>query len=341
MTDIKAIVKKQNTTPIWLGKTVNYEYWPVWFFYIPIGLYITYLALKARSTTFFTGVNPSFKDSGIIRYSKYAILSQISDEFKPKGVFIKSGTSNIILTPQLSFPVIAKPDMGERGKGVTLVYNLATLQHYAHTINQDFIIQEFCDFPQEAAIFYVRKPSESRGRITSFTTKEFLSVTGNGHQTIGQLMSLSFRARLQIGRMSPDFLSRIPQDGEHVKIEAIGNHNRGTRFINSNHLISEKLVSVFDDISKKIDGFYYGRYDLKFNTIEEMEDGINFKIVELNGINSEPVHIYDQHTGLFNSYKDFFTHMRYMYEISEENKLRGIQRTEAIRFWVSIFSGKG
>ena len=142
-------------------------------------------------------------------------------------------------------------------------------------------------------------------------------------------MSLSFRARLQKGRMSPEFLSRIPQPGEIVKIEAIGNHNRGTRFINSNHLISEKLVSVFDDISKKIDGFYYGRYDLKFNTIEEMEDGINFKIVELNGINSEPVH------------KDFFTHMRYMYEISEENKLRGIQRTGAIRFWVSIFSGKG
>lgn len=72
-----------------------------------------------------------------------------------------------------------------------------------------------------------------------------------------------------------------------------------------------------------------------------MEDGINFKIVELNGINSEPVHIYDQQTGLFNAYKDFFTHMRYMYEISEENKLRGIQRTGAIRFWVSIFSGKG
>ena len=341
MTDIKAIVKNQNTTPIWLGKTVNYEYWPVWFFYIPIGLYITYLALKARSATFFTGVNPSFKDSGIIRYSKFDVLSHISEEFKPKGVLIKSGTLNIVLPPQLSFPVIAKPDMGERGKSVTVVYDLATLQLYADTINQDFIIQEFCDFPQEAAIFYIRKPTESRGRITSFTTKEFLSVTGNGHQTIGQLMSLTFRARLQKGRMSPEFLISIPQPGEIVKIEAIGNHNRGTRFINSNHLISEKLVSVFDDISKKIDGFYYGRYDLKFNTIEEMEDGINFKIVELNGINSEPVHIYDQQTGLFNAYKDFFTHMRYMYEISEENKLRGIQRTGAIRFWVSIFSGKG
>jgi hypothetical protein len=107
-------------------------------------------------------------------------------------------------------------------------------------------------------------------------------------------------------------------------------------------LISEKLVSVFEDISKKIDGFYYGRYDLKFNTIEEMEDGINFKIVELNGINSEPVHIFmTSSTGLLHAYKDFFTHMRYMYEISEENKLRGIQRTGAIRFWVSIFSGKG
>jgi phosphoribosylaminoimidazole carboxylase (NCAIR synthetase) len=131
--------------------------------------------------------------------SFHAYLKNLSQ----KELLIKSGTSNIVLPPQLSFPVIAKPDMGERGKGVTLVHDLATLQRYADTINQDFIIQEFCDFPQEAAIFYIRKPSESRGRITSFTTKEFLSVTGDGHQTIGQLMSLSFRARLQNRKNEP------------------------------------------------------------------------------------------------------------------------------------------
>lgn len=329
-----------NITPLWLGKILNYEYWPIWFFYLPIGIYITYLAIKARSVTFFTNVNPSIKDSGIIRYSKFEVLSFIPDHLKPKGVLINTGGNNFVLHDYFKYPVIAKPDMGERGKGVALIESDVDLKKYRQVFQQDIIIQEFCNFPHEAAVFYVRKPSESKGKITSFTTKEFLHVVGDGKKSIGELMSMTFRARLQKGRISQETLKIIPERNEYVKIEPIGNHNRGTRFINSNHLISQNLVTVFDDISKKIDGYYYGRYDLKFNTIEEMEKGSNFKIVELNGINSEPVHIYDQQTGLINAYIDFFTHMRYMYDISEENKARGYKRTPVIKFWASIFLGR-
>ena len=331
---------KMNSTPLWLGKWLNYEYWPIWFFYIPIGIYIAYLAIKARSATFFTGVNPSIKDSGIIRYSKFDVLASISNQYKPKGILIKNGEKNLGLPDNFEYPLIAKPDMGERGKGVTIIYSDLQLQKYHDSINDDFIVQEYCDLPQEAAIFYIRKPSEDKGRITSFTTKEFLSVAGDGYQNIGQLMSLSFRARLQMKRMSQDILKKVPKNGEIIKIESIGNHNRGTRFINSNHLISEKLMTVFDDISKQIDGFFYGRYDLKYQTLEELEKGLNFKIVELNGINSEPVHIYDQRTGLLKAYSDFFVHMRYMYDISEENKKNGHQRTPVFQFWHGIFNGK-
>jgi len=341
MPDVKAIVKKHNTIPIWIGKTINYEYWPIWFFYIPIGFYIFFLAIKARSFTFFTGVNPSMKDSGIIKYSKFDVMASIPNHLKPKGILIRKDESISGLPPFLTYPLIAKPDMGERGKGVMIVHTDNELQTYSSTIKQDFILQEFCDHPQEAGIFYVRRPSETKGRITSFTTKEFLHVIGDGNQNIGQLMSQTFRARLQMYRLSPKFLKSIPKEGQYVKIEAIGNHNRGTRFINSNHLISEKLLTIFDDISKNVDGFYYGRYDLKFNMLEEMEEGKNFKIVELNGINSEPVHIYDQQTGLINAYKDFFAHMRYIYEISLENKAIGVKRTPVIKFWKSIFAGKG
>ena len=96
-------------------------------------------------------------------------------------------------------------------------------------------------------------------------------------------------------------------------------------------------MHVFDRISLQIEGFYYGRYDLKFNTIDELENGINFKIVELNGINSEPVHIYDQSTGLWNAYQDCFKHYKYMYEIGLENYKLGQKRSDAWSFWKSIF----
>ncbi|MGB4837498.1 MAG: hypothetical protein WBP08_00765 [Saprospiraceae bacterium] len=325
---------------LWLGKLLNYEYWPIWVFYIPIGAYITYLAMKARSATFFTGVNPSIKDSGIIRYSKSAILDSIPEAFKPRGILMHPSEKITSLPSFLSFPLIVKPDMGERGKGVTIVHNHDELKAYSDSIGRNFILQEFCDSPNEAGIFYVRKPSESFGRITSFSTKEFLHVIGDGKQNIGQLMFLNFRSRLQIERMDAEFLSKIPDNGEYVKLEPIGNHNRGTRFIKSNHLISKKLEAVFDDISKGICEFYYGRYDLKYNSLEELEDGKNFKIVELNGINSEPAHIYDQKTGLINAYRDFFTHMRFMYEISEENKARGFKRTKVLKFWYHLFLGR-
>jgi hypothetical protein len=328
---------KRDNTPIWLGKLVNYEYWPTWFFYIPIGVYVLYLMAKSRSIVYFTNVNPSIKDSGIYRYSKFAVLEHISEKYKPKTILIKSGEKPDILKSEFTFPLIAKPDMGERGKGVSLISDMLSLKKYAENIQQDFIIQEYCDFPNEAAIFYIRKPSEEKGKITSFTTKEFLCVNGDGLSTIRQLMSASFRDKLQIYRQTPEFLNTIPRLGEVVKIEPIGNHNRGTRFINANHLISDALTDIFDKISTSIPGFYYGRHDLKFKNLQDLESGKNFKIVELNGINSEPVHIYDQRTGLWNAYKDCIKHYKSMYEISQENYALGHKRSGALTFWKTIF----
>jgi hypothetical protein len=334
--DLKRVVDLEKM-PLWLGKLVNYEYWPIGLFYIPVGIYIFCLALKARSFTFFTNVNPSIKDSGILRYSKFSVLKYIPDEFKTKGILIKSNDKLDFVEEMFTFPIITKPDMGERGKGVTLISDMSALKKHAENIDQDFIIQEFCDFPEEAAIFYVRKPTEAKGRITSFTTKEFLTVTGDGRSTIRQLMTQSFRARLQIYRQTTAYLNIVPQARESVTIEAIGNHNRGTRFINYNHLISEALTDVFDQISISIPGFYYGRYDLKFKDLKDLEMGKNFKIVELNGINSEPVHIYDQTTGLWNAYQDFFKHIRYMYQISQENYKLGFKRSNTWKFWSGVF----
>ncbi|HMU03916.1 MAG TPA: hypothetical protein PJ990_09845, partial [Saprospiraceae bacterium] len=95
---------KLNKTPIWFGELVNYEYWPIWLFYIPLTIYLICLAFKARSFTFFTSVNPVIKDSGSINYSKYSILSHIPDQLKPKGILIKSTDINEVILESLAFP---------------------------------------------------------------------------------------------------------------------------------------------------------------------------------------------------------------------------------------------
>jgi hypothetical protein len=325
---------------LWLGKIWNYEYWPIWVFYIPIAPYIFYLGLKAKSLTFFTNINPFIKDSGIIRYSKHHMMLSIPSEIKP---------FEILLTPEkrdgslhsLKFPLIIKPNMGERGKGVELIQNIHELNVYLerHTV-EDLIIQEYVTLPYEAGIFYIRKPSEKSGYISSLTTKEFLTVTGDGQQTVKQLMSKTLRSALQIKNKPSQLLNQVPAKDQIINIETIGNHSRGTRFINSNSQISPKLTQVFDDIAQNIEGFYYGRFDVKYQNFDDLENGKNFKIVELNGINSEPTHIYDQSTGLINAYRDFYTHMKMMYVISEENLKNNHKRTDTLTFWKSIFFPK-
>jgi hypothetical protein len=73
----------------------------------------------------------------------------------------------------------------------------------------------------------------------------------------------------------------------------------------------------------QIPGFYFGRLDVMYNTLEELEQGINFSIVELNGAASEPTHIYDPKHSLLFAWKELARHITFMYEISVLNHKKG------------------
>jgi hypothetical protein len=80
-----------NQTPLWLGKLLNYEYWPIWLFYIPLVPYLFYLSVKTRSFSFFTAANPGMKDGGSMWYSKSSILAKVPNDFTPKAVVVPNG----------------------------------------------------------------------------------------------------------------------------------------------------------------------------------------------------------------------------------------------------------
>ena len=64
--------------------------------------------------------------------------------------------------------------------------------------------------------------------------------------------------------------------------------------------LTEKLEKTFDKILSHINGFYYGRLDIRYEKFEDLENGLNFSIIELNGAMSEPTHIYDpKHSFLY------------------------------------------
>lgn len=312
-------------------KFFNWEYWPFSIVYIPIFFYWLWHALKARSLFYFSASNPSIETGGMSGESKYEILKKIPEEFIPTTIFIQCPADielvkKEIKNKNISFPLIAKPDVGERGIWVEKISDESELENYCKKIKVNFLIQEFINFEVELGVFYLRHPDWEKGMVSSVVMKDFLKVKGDGITTIFELMSRYPRAAFQLKRLGEknrQLMKYIPELNEVVELEPIGNHSRGTTFLDANYLIDKGLNSVFDNLSKKIEGFYFGRFDLKCTSIEDLMKGKNIKILELNGAGAEPGHIYQPGYSIINGYRDLFFHWKHMYEISIKNKTKG------------------
>ncbi len=310
----------------------KWEYWPLEVFQIPVIFYWLWFGLRARSLTFFTASNPGIELGGMFGESKYGILNKIPEHLRPAMAFVPYPASlqdvlQIMHKNKLTFPVISKPDVGERGFKVERVYSEEEMARYLEHVKNDFIIQEIIDLPVECGVFYIRKPGEETGRITSVNLKEMLTVTGDGRSTLRALILSHERARLQWKRLRHRFASQLEEvvpPGKQVALNQIGNHCLGTKFMNGEQLINDRLRQVFDAIAAQIEGFYYGRFDLRCASVDELYAG-RVKILELNGCSSEPAHIYEPGFPLLKAYGILYKHWHEMFCISRINKARGFQ----------------
>lgn len=324
--------------PLFLVKIIYYEYWPFWLFFLPLVPYWVYLAIKARSWTYFTAANPGIIHGGVFGESKIDILNKINPKYRPTTLFFKTRSTipqvtQAIEKSGLTFPIIIKPDIGERGTMVEKVEDQSELEHYLAQNHQDFIVQEFIDYEIELGVLYHRRPISDTSNITSIVQKEFLGVTGDGVSTIRELLAKSERAKFQIPVLTEklgDHLNYVLPKGEYENLQPIGNHCLGTKFLSGQHLINTDLVEVFDDIAKDIEGFNFGRFDLKVSSLEDLYAGKNIKVLELNGVTSEPGHIYDPKYNLLRAYKDTMFSMKTSCVVSIENMKQGAEVTP---FW--------
>jgi hypothetical protein len=200
------------------------------------------------------------------------------------------------------------------------------IENYLKEIRIDFIMQALVDDPLEFGVYYVRFPSQEKGFVNSITAKEFLSVTGDGRKTLKQLILEKDRAKLQWNTLQKTYQHRLEEiipEEKKTELVSIGNHCLGTTFLNYNHLINEKLNASFDAISKQIKGFYFGRFDLRCASLDDLENG-RVKIMELNGCGAEPAHIYHPGTSLFSGVKTLIAHWKNLYRVSRENHARGV-----------------
>lgn len=308
----------------------SWEYWPFGIVQFPLFIYYAWLSLRARSLVFFSASNPGIAMGGMFSESKFDVIKKISQQHIPKTILIntpvtKDRVLEILKSNDLHLPLIFKPELGERGFQVKRIVREADIEDYLAQFRHSFLVQEFVDLPLEFGIFYRRFPNEPAGRVTSVAMKEMLSVTGDGKSTLQSLILQKDRAKLQWEKLREvyhDGLHQILPAGEKMELVSIGNHCLGTMFRDGNHLINDRLSATFDRLSKQVDGFYFGRFDLRCASLDDLYEG-NVKILELNGCGAEPAHIYHPGYSLRKALSVLFDHWRTIFLIARENVKRG------------------
>lgn len=330
-----------------LSRVRRWEFWPMWLFYIPLGPWLAWLSIRYRGATAFTAANPGLPHSGLVGESKWDILAQIPQKYVVPSAMIAPGkpASRMALAEQTidgnrwSYPLIVKPDVGQRGAGVKRVRTPAEIEQYLSDWRDPVLLQTYHPGPHEAGIFYVRCPGESQGRIFSITDKTFPEVVGDGEKTLEELIWDHPRYRMQARvflHRHGDRIKQVPAEGERVSLAISGNHCQGTMFTDGAALITPELEAVIDEISQHVDGFYYGRFDLRYTDPEELKAGRGFRIVELNGVTSESTNLWDPDKTLLRAYAILFEQWRLAYAVGDACRRNGEAQPTGIRGLVRI-----
>ena len=313
-------------------RLLNWEYWPFWAVYIWTAPAWIYYCLRAGSFFFFTASNPSIKNGGLIGESKKDIHEILPKDLLPATIHFPLHTDTDlvergVVEAGLAFPMIGKPDIGGKGRGVKILRTTEQLRAYAANATLDFHIQQYVDFPEEIGVFYYRYPHEQKGRITGIVGKKFLTVKGNGKDSLHQLLKNDKRGIMylpSLEKMHREKLEEVLPEGAEKIVSPFGNHARGSMFLDYSDKIDHALTEVVDAFSKRIPGFYFGRFDIRFKSWDDLRAGKNFVIIELNGAGAEPTHMYDPRHGLFFAVREIIRHWGIMCGIARANHKLGV-----------------
>lgn len=327
----------------------HWEFWPPLVFYTPLTAYVIWLGIRHKSLTLFTAANPFLEDGGFVGESKHRIFDHIPEDLPervpyqllPHDLALEEQMNRIetfMQNEQTDFPIVLKPDQGQRGAGVCILYSREECERYLTQSHRDVIVQPRVEGP-EFGIFYARHPEEDHGRIISLTRKRLLFLTGNGVHTLKRLILDHPRAV----SMAPIHFERwskhlydIPADGEIIRLTDLGTHCRGAVFEDGTEYITTELTHRIDELSKQIEGFYFGRFDVRAPDEADLKAGRNLRLLELNGVSSEATHIYDRDATLQDAYQVLARQWRLAFEIGAANHKNGTPVLGVRNLWRRI-----
>jgi hypothetical protein len=321
----------------------RFEFWPAWAFYAPVWAWIAVMAIRHCSVRLPLLANPGFPASGLVGEEKSSIFTLLHGKDSaliPKWMAVQKCEHSARQQAEeieaelhhrdLCFPLVAKPDIGCRGAGVRPIADGEALRRYLSDfpVGETLILQQMVDVAGEAGVFYVREPGARQGRIISLTLKYFPHVVGDGKRTLRELILADPRA----GRIADIYLNRFSgqQDdivpaGHAKRLVFSGSHSKGAVFKNGNEWITEAMRARFDAIADGIQGFHFGRFDIRFAGFDAFRAGRDFAIIEINGAGAESTHIWDSQTGLFEAWRALFAQFTLLFRIGAMNRNRGFK----------------
>ncbi|WP_246395630.1 D-alanine--D-alanine ligase [Gluconacetobacter tumulisoli] len=327
-----------------------YEFLSPWIIYGPLVIVWILLGLRYRDFAVATLANPHIPAGGLCGESKGDILDQVGRDARawiaPWHVFTSGNGSDIRAREAmdrlgLTFPVVVKPDIGCKGAGVRRLDGPESLRETLglYPDNVAVMIQHFIPHVGEAGIFYSRIPGEATGRILSMTFKTSPSVVGDGLSTLRELVL----AHPRTGRVPHVYLPRlaaqldhVPEAGRRIPLVFTGNHSKGSAFRDASHLVTPELTRRIDAILRSMPDFHHGRVDLRFASVAALREGHGFQIIEINGIGSEPIHMWAPGTALADIYRIQFRFYGRAFRIGDLMRRRGHRSSGAfhmLRLW--------
>nr|WP_294916761.1 D-alanine--D-alanine ligase [uncultured Neokomagataea sp.] len=305
--------------------------------YTPIVFYWVLMGLRYRHLGIATAANPRIETGGLCGESKSAILNMAGPHASraiapyavfPSGPHAYRHATQLIAKLGLSFPVVIKPDIGCNGTGVKCIPTAEDLQT-ALTLYPDHIdlmVQELIKDPIEVGVFYIRPPDAPKGYISSLTYKTSPSLIGDGHSNIAELLhhSTEFHdtAHQYLQRLGKKALT-VLEKGEVFPLVFAGNYCKGSIFHNGHKDITPELTNALDTLLKDVPDFHFGRIDAKVSSIDALKRGEGLRIIEINGLGAEAIHIWDPTTNLREAYAAQIEHYGAAFRIGAYNRKHG------------------
>ena len=324
-----------------IHKIFHWEAWPFRLLYAPLTpLWLGYM-LRSGAVWFFTPSNPKITFGGLEGEPKKEMYDLLPMHLYPKTIYILTGENIESLLKRIDaagfkFPFVVKPEVGWQGVLFRKIDKAEELEHYHSNMVMQYMVQELVHYPMEVSVFYIRHPKNKKGTITGFLHKVPLQVTGDGRHSLEELVLKHPKGKNRMGELhskhKETWHSIIPE-GEKYMLSYAANHNRGAYFIDLKEHIDETLLNLFDQLSTDDNGFYYGRYDIMCNSVEDLKAGKNFTILEYNGCGAEPNHFYDTGYSLMGAYREILKHWKALYTISKYNSKNGIKPWPFLKGW--------